>query len=361
MSEDGLTPREALEQKKARLLEAAAAKEAAAAADRAAAAAIDRDIAELERLAATYNLSVATHRSPANQIFDGSIPGLIGCYKTHPESQYKALRHGTRTSYDGLLRRIGNDCAADNVSDLSHRRLTAIHNEWKRSGIPMAHALVTMLRGLATFGDRILDDRACRELRMELHNWKVPNAKRNQVIGLNALQAANIIASAHEMGLHSIALAQAFQFDCKLGQRDVIGEWTPITEPGPPSDVIYREKKWLRGLRWSEIDRDKVLRHTLSQGGKPVVLRLSECPLVKAELARLGSALPQSGPVVVFERTELPYYDHQFRRNWREIATAAGIPSNVFNMDSRLRNAPDGPTNGEEDIDLSKESPSIRN
>jgi hypothetical protein len=36
------------------------------------------------------------------------------------------------------------------------------------------------------------------------------------------------------MGWHSIALAQAIQFDCALRQKDVIGEWVPESEPGEP-------------------------------------------------------------------------------------------------------------------------------
>ena len=39
-----------------------------------------------------------------------------------------------------------------------------------------------------------------------------------------------------------------------LRQKDVIGEWVPRSEPGP-SDIWNSDgEKWLRGLRWQEID-----------------------------------------------------------------------------------------------------------
>ena len=74
-----------------------------------------------------------------------------------------------------------------------------------------------------------------------------------------------IIKKAHEESMSSVALAQAFQFDCQLRQKDVIGEWVPIDEAGV-SDVIDGDEKWLRGIRWEEIDLSMVLRHRASQG-----------------------------------------------------------------------------------------------
>jgi len=49
---------------------------------------------------------------------------------------------------------------------------------------------------------------------------------------LTSAQANAIRAKAHEMGRPSIALAQAFQFELMLRQKDVIGEYVPIAEAG---------------------------------------------------------------------------------------------------------------------------------
>jgi hypothetical protein len=85
---------------------------------------------------------------------------------------------------------------------------------------------------------------------------------RNEV--LSAEQADAIRAHAHEIGWHSIALAQAFQFELLLRQKDVIGEWVPMSEPGVALET-WKGQKWLRGLIWSEIDDNLVLRHVTSK------------------------------------------------------------------------------------------------
>jgi hypothetical protein len=98
--------------------------------------------------------------------------------------------------------------------------------------------------------------------------------------------------------------------------------------------------KWLRGIRWEQIDENLVLRHVTSNGGKHVELRLSEAPMVMTEFAKLGKR-PSSGPVIVCEFSKLPWTNHEFRRWWRKVADACGIPRTVKNMDTRApaRNA----------------------
>jgi integrase len=116
--------------------------------------------------------------------------------------------------------------------------------------------------------------------------------------------------------------------------------------------------KWLRGIRWSEIDDKLILRHVTSKKLKLVEPDLKLCPMVIEELQRIypslvvsdavfddddlvqemtvdRSVLPTSGPIIVFEETARPYETHRFRRLWRALATTASIPKNVQNRDSR--------------------------
>src|SRR5712692_6038103 len=115
-----------------------------------------------------------------------------------------------------------------------------------------------------------------------------------------------------------------------------------MAEPGD-SDIFDDEgRKWLRGLRWEEIDDALMLRHAASTGRKNIEMDLKDAPMVMEELERLGiSTLSSAGPVIVSEDTDLPYDAHDFRRLWREIATAAGVPPTVFNMDSSRSAATD--------------------
>jgi hypothetical protein len=272
-----------------------------------------------------------------HQSFSLNVADLVNRYHTDPQSGFHKLRFKTRVSYENLTRRVARELGDEKVGNLNEERLQRAYDEWSTGGrIPMARSLIAILRIMATYGTTVLKSRDCRELKLTLHDMKFkPGAKvRNE--RLTADQASAIIGKAHERKLHSIALAQAFQFGCGLKQKDVIGEWVPLTEPSE-SSVSDGEKKWLRGLLWSEIDENMVLRHATSLQGKVMELSLSDIPMVMKELGTADrSALPTSGPVVVSDLKGIPWTAVEFRRKWRQIADAAGVPKNVFNMDSDL-------------------------
>ena len=285
---------------------------------------------------ASDNGAEAAHGQPPNdeRQSDGwTIASLVHRYRTDERSPYRQLRYRTRQSYDSLIKRIVEDCGNEKLADLKARNIQALYDGWMKGGkMAMAHSLATMLRALINFGTIVLEDPACERLLVLLHNMRFSNARGRSSEPLTEDQVKRIINKAHEMGYHSLALAQAIQFECALRQKDVIGEWVPQSEPGM-SDVIDGEMKWLQGIRWSEINSDLVLTHVTSKGGKTVEVRLAECRLVKAEFARLGD-LPQSGPIIKYEKTKRPYLSHQFRRVWRIVANAAEIRKGVKNMDS---------------------------
>ena len=47
------------------------------------------------------------------------------------------------------------------------------------------------------------------------------------------------------------------------------------------------------------------------------------------------AAMPAAGPVILCEVDGWPYRNTEFRRKWRKVATAAGIPKSIKNMDTR--------------------------
>jgi hypothetical protein len=115
----------------------------------------------------------------------------------------------------------------------------------------------------------------------------------------------------------------------------VIGEWVPKGEPGQ-SDVFTENDKWVRGLRWSQIDAKLILR--LVSGERPEI-DLRQFPMVMEEIARF-QPLPPSGPILVCEASGLPWAAYEFRRQWRKVADAADIPRSIKNMDSRASRSP---------------------
>lgn len=274
--------------------------------------------------------------------FDNTLGSLVRCYQTDPDSSYRKLRYSTRCNYDVLCARIVRDHGAVVLADIKARLVQRWHEQWAEGGrVSNAHSLVAMLRTLFTFGMTLLEDDQCERLSMILHKMRFTNAKPRDV-RLTAEQAIEIRARAHAKGKAAIALAQAIQFECMLRQKDVIGEWIPLVERGT-SEVVMGGLKWLTGIRWNEIDEGMILRHVTSKRQKVIEVDLRLSPMVIEELSAAyplfpsvgRGALPASGPVIVCPRTGLPYRSHQFRREWRELATEAGVPKHVKNMDTR--------------------------
>lgn len=320
---------EAIEQKKARLSQQAAA--------------IARELAELEEierltaLAAKHNLVVsAAPAPPAGEKVDTLID-LIDRYRADPRSNYHHLRHKVRLNYDNILRRISEDISLglERVADLDATKVQSAYQRWSAEGkLAQGHSLIAKLRLLSSYGVTVLNDDACVRFSAVLHKMRI-RKPRGGAIPLTESHAIGIRAKAHAMKLSSIALAQALQFDLRLKQTDVVGEWVPVSEKGV-SDIVSEQKgKWLRGLRWEEIDANMVLRHVTSLHQREVVLDLKKAPMVREELARIGN-LPARGPIIVSEITGEPWTQVEFRRNWRKIAKAAGVPDNVKNGSSSL-------------------------
>jgi hypothetical protein len=271
-----------------------------------------------------------THIIPA---YSGTLKSLADAYLSDPASPYKTKRYKTRIFYERLVGMIVRDYGSMNLSAINARLVLNWHGQWSRGGkkISMGHAMVGMLRTLINFGMTLLEDKQCERLSLVLSKMKFKMAKPRSE-RLTAEQAIAIRAKAHEMGFPSMALGQALQFELMLRQKDVIGEWIPIEEPGM-SPYTRRHFKWMTGIQWQEIDEHLVLRHTTSKRQKDIEVQLPLAPMVMEELARTGRKA--SGAIIISERTGLPYVDHDYRHQWRAIADACGIPRSVRNMDSR--------------------------
>lgn len=263
---------------------------------------------------------------------DGTFRALAQAYQTDSDSSFHKTRPVSRRYYTTLLDKIIAGHGDDMIADTKARHVLRWHEEWSADGkISMGHALIGMLRTILNFGVTMLEDDECGRLSGALSKMKFKMAKPRSA-HMTAEQATAIRKAAHAKGFPSVALAQAIQFDCMLRQKDVIGEWESISEAGI-SEVIHGQHKWLRGLRWDEIDDNLILRHVTSKRDKLIEIPLSLAPMVMEELALSGRKA--TGPVIVFEHTGLPWRAVWFRKVWRQLADECGIPKSVRNMDSR--------------------------
>jgi hypothetical protein len=270
--------------------------------------------------------------------FDGTFSSLVRHYRVDSGSPYFKLQMKVRKNYDLTINKLMLQMGHERISDLSAAKIQSLYEGWKAGGkVSTAHGNIAKVRLLASFGTTALNDDACAKLSIILNKmeFELPQVRTER---LTAEQATAIRAKAHEMGRASIALAQAIQFDLKLKQVEVIGEWVSVGDAGQPdSDTIWNDEKWIRGLRWDEIDERLVLRRPIDwrqPNGEKFVADLKEFPMVKEEL-ELVNLSSRQGAVVVSEWTGKPWKQAEFRRWWRKVADEAGIPQEVKNMDNR--------------------------
>jgi hypothetical protein len=297
-------------------------------------------------------------------LFDGTIGSLIQIYQKHRKSPFKKLRYQTHMRYANYLATLKSAIGKVRVSHITFEDITDWHDQFADDGeggppqTSRAAQLIRKLKHVITFGALVLPRSAgCHEvcdIFVKMAEAKLMGGGyRERKEYMTAAQCRLLRLTAHEMGYASVALQQAFAFELGVRQKDVIGEWIPRKWPGI-TDVAWGLRKWLMGFRWEEIDAELILRHRLSKSvrgnasvmdtkaGKTKAWDLKVYPMVMDELRRLAGKdqieradLPASGPLIVCETIGRPWVGEQFRRAWRKIATAAGIPTNLQNRDSR--------------------------
>lgn len=292
--------------------------------------------------------SAATGTWDAQRVYDGTIDSLIHVYLKDPDSPFKGLRYATSLKYESVLRTLSATVGKRRVPSLTFRDFKRWHENFAKPvkdgaapRIARAHSLMTHIRLLMSFGTLVGLD-GCEASQKTLAGMEFRMPKKRTVF-ITAAQAIAIRQEAHRQQMPSVALAQALMFELMLRQKDVLGEYVPLTEPGM-SEVVNHGRKWLHGLHWKEVSDDFVLTHRLSksikgreaindpQAGKIETFDLKAYPMVMEELVHITD---RTGPIVKREATGRPWDSKSFNRAWRKIATAAGVPANVQNRDSR--------------------------
>jgi hypothetical protein len=270
-----------------------------------------------------------------------TVRELINKYQTDTASRHGKKRYWTRRNHESVLKKIVTTHGDEQIADIRFKTLVNWHDEWSEQGqkLTTGHSCMSLLRSSFAFGMSILEDRECERVLPLFRELRLETGGEAREEAITAEQVIAHRAKCRETGYFSMALAQAFQFDCMFRQKDVIGEWIPLDER-EVSDVIHRRRKlkWVRGLRWEMISDDFILTKVTSKKGKKISIDLKLCPMVMEDLRILIAFLggkPAKGPVVVLESTAQPYSAEFFRQTWRKVARICKIPDNVQNRDSR--------------------------
>lgn len=283
--------------------------------------------------------------------YDGTVRSLIRFYWSDPTSPVHKNEPCTQDHYRILCRRLERDCGSTFIADLTAREITRLYQLWSDNGakVHMGHSVVCMLRIVSNFGATLLEDDDCNRLAAILHKMRFPMGKARKE-RMTHEQVTAVIREAHQQDQDALALAQTIAYATGMRQKDIIGETLSASRKKPGLD-IGDDKIWRRGIIWPEIDGNLVLRHITSKKGKPYEVPLLEDPMMVAELLRAypdcitreadgrlvphRELLPTDGPIIICERTQRPFTAVNFRKCWRTITQAAGLPDNIRQMDTR--------------------------
>lgn len=279
--------------------------------------------------------------------FDGTIRSLLDIYETHERSPYRALKPGSRRPYNHYLRRIRGHIGTRYVNDITGVDVLNWHEVWSEEGKHLAAAAMAraVLEAAISFGI-MLRKEGCAELALIFRETrrKLPGPRPRKAV-LTAEQVTAARKAAHADSRPSCALAYALAFETTLRLWDVIGQWYPI-DWRDVSDVIHadRREKWV-GVRWEDIDQSMRVTYTPSKTatrtGATISYPLTQAPMVLEELAHWPEE-KRNGPIIVSEKTGLPYRELPFQTCWRKDRKAAGIPSTVWARDLRASGISEG-------------------
>jgi hypothetical protein len=291
-----------------------------------------------------------------------SISWLIKRYQSDPLSPYRTkIKEYTRDHYDHNFRIIdatigGRIVAAKIQNGTVVQRITGEdvlrwHHQWglpDESGIATAPArarhCIESLRVLLSYaivvgvpGARDLREGLLKVLRFPTIKARTSAPTREQVLAIvnAALQwrydgkvKNEKRADALQQGWLSIAITTLAQFELTERRTHIIGYW----ENRPV-------RRWIGGWTWANISPDWRIRYTQNKCG--VVQRefdLKDTPLLLELLQRIP--LEQRwGAVIKCDTTGKPWRSRYYARCFREIATAAGVPDDIWSMDMRAGGA----------------------
>jgi hypothetical protein len=327
---------------------------------------VDADVATLAALCqehtARLNAWIAAIAAEPAQLtktrYDGSVLSLCRIYQERPQSRFHKVKRNTRKTYGDSLKIIERTVGQRQIRNLTILDVQHWYDEWRRppeegkpERIDRAHDAVAMFRTALRFG-AALRFQGCRQLNDELAMVKFEKGGAREE-EITYAQAVAFIRTALELGRKGVlpeerarymAIGVSAQFELLLRQKDIIGEWSPA-RPDVKNTICFGSEMWTGFFTW---DRIPGWRWRLKTS-KSKYRAAAEFDLTNYSLLfPLLESVPheqRTGAVVKGEHG-LPVRERSYRKWFRQIARAAGIPDNVWSMDSRAGGATEAEESG---------------
>jgi hypothetical protein len=271
--------------------------------------------------------------------FDGTILSLSRRYQTDEESPFKKHKWNWRDRETRILKiieRAFGGRALGSLRNTDFQRWYDAARQPKTPGGPervdRAAKIMKLVRQMVSYGVQS-ELPHCERLARILGEMRFQGPERRRVtLDLDHVKA--FVPKAIEMGRISLALGTALQFETMMRQKDVIGEWEPLSNSDTGHGIVLNHARWVKGLTWADIPECMEVRKVTTKTGAIVVSDLKLCPLV-LDVLRLIPTEKRVGPLIIDENAGRPYAEDGYAREWRKVARAAGIPDHIRNMDAR--------------------------
>lgn len=253
----------------------------------------------------------------------GTWDWLIARYKKDEFSGYNRVKANTRNGYDYWLDSVGAVCGKWKVAETDIEALSRVlkGKEAKKRSAHHIHNWFNTLRRVARHG-LLIDARGAERVATILSNLRIPQPNARSVVATREHVEA-IVAAADERGMKAFAVGVLIQFWFGLRAVDVRGH--------------YLEGEWRDGLTWEMFTPDlrgfsKVISKTARSLPAPYDFDLTPLPEIRERLMAIRA---DSGPVTINPRTLKPYTTSGWTQAWGRMRERAGVPKNVWLMDTR--------------------------
>lgn len=299
--------------------------------------------------------------------YDGSVLSACRVYQTHKMSRFHSVKHNTRKTYVDSLKVIEQTVGARQIRRLTTLDVQHWYDQWKKPAyeggqerVDRAHDAVSMFRTVLWFMTALRVPE-CKLLAEELKAVKFEKGGAREQ-EMTYTQVTAFIRKALELGEAGVmprdralymAISTAAMFELLLRQKDIIGERLTAEQlmrtkiPKGASVLKFDSFAWAGFFTWENVP-GWIWRMKTS---KSKYRAAAEFDLTRYGLLMpLLEAVPQAQRTgaIVKDETGRPVREGSYRRWFRQVAKAAGIPDEVWNMDTRAGGATEAEEAGAE-------------
>lgn len=260
---------------------------------------------------------------------------LMHRYRTDETSTIWSVKGNTRQGYLANTAWWEGVIGPNPIGYLTFEEMSRIHRAMQAKRAPGdIKAKITQLRAIVRYGVLIRAPGA-REVKEVLSEMRFASAPPRRFVPTREM-VERLIQHAIDRGRRSFAMGLMFQWHLALRLGDIRGIWL---EGAGEGGIVREGKRWQDGLTWDMFAPDlssfeKVISKTARSIPAPTRFALANLPELRAML--LATPLERRvGPVIVSERTGLPYTDSGWSGTFRDLAGELGLPREFKALDIR--------------------------